>query len=43
MVKCGIGASWVFLGASGMGMSTMVAVEALGVAYLASFLDFKPF
>jgi len=43
MVKCAIGTSWVLLGASGMGMSETVAVEALGVAVsLRSFLDFEP-
>jgi len=43
MVKCAIGTSWVFLGASGVGVSETVAVEALGVAVsLRSFLDFEP-
>ena len=42
-MKCAIGASWVLLGASGMGMSETVAVEALGVAVsLSCFLDFEP-
>ena len=31
-MKCTIGASWVLLGASGMGLSETVAVKALGVA-----------
>jgi len=43
MMKCAIGASWVFLGASGMGVSKTAAVEALGVAVsLGRFLDFEP-
>jgi len=43
MVKCAIGASWMLLGASGMGVSEAVAVEALGVAgSLRHFLDFEP-
>jgi len=42
MVKCAIGASWVFLGASGMGVSETVAVKALGVAVsLRRFLAFE--
>jgi len=42
MVKCAIGASWLLLGASGMGVSETVAVEALGVAVsLRRFLDFE--
>jgi len=32
MVKCAIRARWVFLGASGMGVSETVAVEELSVA-----------
>ena len=43
MVKCAIGASWVLLGASGMGVSETVAVKGLGVPVsLRCFLDFKP-
>jgi len=43
MMKCAIGASWVLLGASGMGVSETVAVQALGVAVsLRRFLDFAP-
>jgi len=43
MMKCTIGASWVFLGASGMGVSNTVAVQTLGVAVsLRRFLDFAP-
>jgi len=42
MVQCAIGTSWVFLGASGMGVSKTVAVEALGVAVsLRRFHDFE--
>ena len=42
MMKCAIGTSWVFLGASGMGVSETVAVEALGVAVsLRHFLDLE--
>jgi len=44
MVKCAIGASCVFLGALGMGVSETVAVKALGVAVsLGRFLNFEPF
>jgi len=40
MIKRTKGAGGVFLGASGMGVSEMVAVEALGVAVsLCRFLD----
>ena len=43
MMKWAIGASWVFLGASGMGVSEVVAVEALGVAvHLRRFFDLEP-
>jgi len=43
MVKWAIGTSWVFLGASGMGVSKTVAVEVLGVAVsLRHFLDCEP-
>jgi len=43
MVKCAIGASRVFLGASGIGVSEAVAVKALGVAVcLGRCLDFEP-
>jgi len=43
MVKCAIGTIWVFLGASGVGVSKTVAVEALGVAVsLHHFLNFEP-
>jgi len=41
MVKCAIAGGGVFLGASGMGVSEPVAVEALGVAVsLRRFFDF---
>jgi len=44
MVKCTIGVSWGFLGASGMGVSETVAAEALGVAVsLRRVLNFEPF
>jgi len=43
MVKWAIGASWMFPGASGMGVSEAVAVEAWGVALsLPRFRDFDP-
>jgi len=43
MMKCAIGASWVFLGVSGMGVYEAVAVEALGVSVsLGRFLDLDP-
>jgi len=43
MMKCAIGASWVFLGASGMGVSEAITVEALCVAVgLGCFLDLEP-
>jgi len=43
MMKCAIEASWVCLDASGMGVSEMVAVEALGVAVgLPRFFDLEP-
>jgi len=43
MMKSAIGASWVLLGASGMAVSEMVAVEALGVAVsLRRFIDLEP-
>jgi len=43
MMKYATGASWVFLGASGMGVSEVVAVEALGVAVsLRRFLHLEP-
>jgi len=43
MLKCAIGASRVFLGALGMGVSKAVAVKGLGVAVsLRRFIDFEP-
>ena len=43
MMKCAIGARWVFVGASGMGVSEGVAVEALGVVIcFRPFLDLQP-
>jgi len=42
-MKCAIGTSRVFLGASGMGVSEMVVVEALGVVVsFRRFLDLEP-
>ena len=44
MVKCTVGAGGVLLGASGMGVSKMIAVGALGVSVsLGRFLDLEPF
>ena len=43
MMKCTIGATWVFLGASCMGVSESITVEALGVSVsLGRFLDLEP-
>jgi len=43
MIKGAIGASWVFLGASGMGVSEAVTVEALGVSVgLGRLPDLEP-
>jgi len=43
MMKCTIGASWVFLGASGIGVSLAERVESLGVAvYVRRFVDLEP-
>ena len=43
-MKCAIGTRWVFLGTSGMRVSEMIAVEALGIAVsLRRFLDLESF
>ena len=43
MMKSTVGAGGLLLGASGMGMSESIAIEALGVAVsLRRFLDFEP-
>ena len=43
MMNCAIGASWVFPGGSGSGLSESIAVRSFRVAVsLRPFLDFEP-